>query len=255
MEDRQIMIRFHFLPLFSSRCFHWLLLLLEFKLSCSLHYISWGKVLRKLKLPVFPFHCNQNLPERFALSMQIIIKSVSLVNQITKKSSLIRNRIVQIYFVNSVLLRIKRCTKKGRETNGGSPSALRHFPADIWRFGRLAFGLLAPGTFPGQDFWLLDIRRWDIWRLEIWRPRQMAAKTIGGRDNPCPGRLASWYLVPGTIGVWDISRLGQTPPRHLASRDIWRPGLLAVAIWQLGLLAADIWRPGLLAYTIWRSGH
>ena len=83
MEDRQIMIRFHFLPLFSSRCFHRLLLLLEFKLSCSLHYISWGKVLRKLKLPVFPFQCNQNLPERFALSMRFIIKSVSLVNQIT----------------------------------------------------------------------------------------------------------------------------------------------------------------------------
>ena len=82
-------------------------------------------------------------------------------------------------------------TREGRETKGGSPSALGHFPADIWRFGQLAFGLLAPGTFPGQDFWLLDIRRWDIWRLEIWRPRQMAAKTIGGRDNPCPGRLAS----------------------------------------------------------------
>ena len=93
---------------------------------------------------------------------------------------------------NSILVfQLLNAIVYGRETNGGSPSALRHFPADIWRFGQLAFGLLAPGTFPGQDFWLLDIRRWDIWRLEIWRPRQMAAKTIGGRDNPCPGRLAS----------------------------------------------------------------
>merc|ERR1712079_195184 len=59
----------------------------------------------------------------------------------------------------------------GRETNGGSPSALGHFPADIWRFGRLVLGLLAPGTFPGQDIWLLDLRRWNTWRLEIWRHR------------------------------------------------------------------------------------
>ena len=56
---------------------------------------------------------------------------------------------------------------------------------DDWHLDFLRRGL------PGQDIWLLDLRRLDIWRLEIWRPRQMAAKTIGGRDNPCPGRLAS----------------------------------------------------------------
>ena len=32
----------------------------------------------------------------------------------------------------------------------------------IWRFGRKALGLLAPGTFPVPDIWLLDLRRWDI---------------------------------------------------------------------------------------------
>ena len=89
----------------------------------------------------------------------------------------------------------------GRETNGGSPSALRHFPADIWRFGRLAFGLLAPGTFPGQDIfgsWTLGAGTSGAWKFgapDKWQPRLLVAGTIHAADvwRPdiwCPGPLA-----------------------------------------------------------------